>query len=98
MTAVRRATNELLGDDYVIEPKNEDINLLSTIKVPKNLLYLTDRLPKPHYEVRVDGKMKKVPQTQKSKKEKMLKSDDSQPLPEITNPYKSSSPQRKLES
>jgi hypothetical protein len=29
------------------EPQPE---LLSTIKVPKNLLYLTDRLPKPHYE------------------------------------------------
>jgi hypothetical protein len=24
--------------------------LLSTIRVPKNLLYLTDRLPKPHYD------------------------------------------------
>jgi hypothetical protein len=23
---------------------------LSTIRVPKNLLYLTDRLPKPHYD------------------------------------------------
>jgi hypothetical protein len=26
------------------------MNLLSTIRVPKNLLYLTDRLPKPAYE------------------------------------------------
>jgi NIMA (never in mitosis gene a)-related kinase len=25
------------------------MNLLSTIRVPKNLLYLTDRLPKPNY-------------------------------------------------
>ena len=25
------------------------MELLSTIRVPKNLLYLTDRLPKPHY-------------------------------------------------
>lgn len=25
------------------------MNLLSTIRVPKNLLYLTDRLPKPQY-------------------------------------------------
>ena len=24
--------------------------LLNTIRVPKNLLYLTDRLPKPNYE------------------------------------------------
>ena len=29
------------------EPQPE---LLSTIRVPKNLLYLTDRLPKAHYE------------------------------------------------
>lgn len=26
------------------------MNLLSTIRVPKNLLYLTDRLPKPAYD------------------------------------------------
>jgi len=26
------------------------LNLLSTIRVPKNLLYLTDRLPKPQYD------------------------------------------------
>ena len=26
------------------------MNLLSTIRVPKNLLYLTDRLPKPNYD------------------------------------------------
>jgi len=26
------------------------LNLLSTIRVPKNLLYLTDRLPKPLYD------------------------------------------------
>ena len=26
-------------------------NLLSTIRVPKNLLYLTDRLPKPNYDI-----------------------------------------------
>jgi len=25
--------------------------MLKTIKIPKNLLYLTDRLPKPSYEV-----------------------------------------------
>jgi hypothetical protein len=27
-----------------------EANLLSTIRVPKNLLYLTDRLPKPMYD------------------------------------------------
>lgn len=34
------------GDFDDIDPK---ANLLSTIRVPKNLLYLTDRLPKPAY-------------------------------------------------
>jgi hypothetical protein len=38
----------LFGDDFdEIDPK---MKLLSTIRVPKNLLYLTDRLPKPAYE------------------------------------------------
>ena len=34
------------------EEDHMEINttLLSTIRVPKNLLYLTDRLPKPAYE------------------------------------------------
>ena len=34
------------NDFDVEEPR---IDLLSTIRVPKNLLYLTDRLPKPNY-------------------------------------------------
>jgi hypothetical protein len=41
---------KLFGNEYYersIDPQQE---LLSTIRVPKNLLYLTDRLPKPHYD------------------------------------------------
>lgn len=30
--------------------ENSPVNLLNTIKIPKNLHYLTDRLPKPNYE------------------------------------------------
>ena len=36
-------------DDVEDSPKNNE--LLSTIRVPKNLLYLTDRLPKPTYAI-----------------------------------------------
>lgn len=50
MPAVRRMGEKLFGTTFYegnFEPQPE---LLSTIRVPKNLLYLTDRLPKPHYD------------------------------------------------
>jgi hypothetical protein len=50
MPAVRRMGEKLFGTSFYegnFEPQPE---LLSTIRVPKNLLYLTDRLPKPHYD------------------------------------------------
>lgn len=50
LAPVRRISRDLLGDNYTLEAANIENPLLSTIKVPKNLLYLTDRLPKPHYE------------------------------------------------
>ena len=34
----------------IFDDNNTELNLLSTIRVPKNLLYLTDRLPKPQYD------------------------------------------------
>ena len=42
---VRKKIEKLWPEDVDIE--NPEFNLLSTIRVPKNLLYLTDRLPKP---------------------------------------------------
>ncbi len=38
-------------DDFYDDIEDSPLNnqLLSTIRVPKNLLYLTDRLPKPSY-------------------------------------------------
>jgi len=39
----------LFPDDFLYEIEGEQM-LLSTIRVPKNLLYLTDRLPKPNYD------------------------------------------------
>ena len=39
-------------DDFYSDNEESPLKmeLLSTIRVPKNLLYLTDRLPKPSYE------------------------------------------------
>ena len=46
-----------MGEQLMMEDFHDDVfespiqnELLSTIRVPKNLLYLTDRLPKPSYE------------------------------------------------
>jgi NIMA (never in mitosis gene a)-related kinase len=45
---VRKKIEKLFSDDFDnVEPQ---MTLLSTIRVPKNLLYLTDRLPKPQYD------------------------------------------------
>jgi len=47
---VRRIGEKLFKDDFYEETYEQNPELLSTIRVPKNLLYLTDRLPKPIYE------------------------------------------------
>ena len=45
---VKKKIEKLFPEDFeMIDPQ---MNLLSTIRVPKNLLYLTDRLPKPAYD------------------------------------------------
>lgn len=46
MPIVRKKTEKLFQNE-IFHDENDQINLLSTIRVPKNLLYLTDRLPKP---------------------------------------------------
>ena len=43
-------------DDFDSPQQNQ---LLSTIRVPKNLLYLTDRLPKPSYDTDSTRNLKK---------------------------------------
>lgn len=48
----------LFPDFYDEEPIGQNA-LLSTIRVPKNLLYLTDRLPKPSYSK--DGTSQSAP-------------------------------------
>lgn len=48
MKIIKKKIEKLFPDNDFdsLEPQP---NLLSTIRVPKNLLYLTDRLPKPNY-------------------------------------------------
>ena len=51
MPYVRKMGEKIFLDEFyddVDHVPNQE--LLSTIRVPKNLLYLTDRLPKPHYD------------------------------------------------
>ena len=52
MPAVVHMGEVLFPDDFYegVEESPGRNELLSTIRVPKNLLYLTDRLPKPSYE------------------------------------------------
>lgn len=46
-----KMTEKLFGlESMRDEIEDTQMQLLQTIKVPKNLLYLTDRLPKPYYE------------------------------------------------
>ena len=49
MPIVRKKIEKLMLSDH-FDDQNTELNLLSTIRVPKNLLYLTDRLPKPQYD------------------------------------------------
>ena len=50
MSSIRRIGEKLFGAEFYSYSDGLQKELLSTIRVPKNLLYLTDRLPKPHYD------------------------------------------------
>jgi NIMA (never in mitosis gene a)-related kinase len=49
---VQRACERIFGTQYQDEPGTfeHQPQMLQTIRVPKNLLYLTDQLPKPRYD------------------------------------------------
>jgi NIMA (never in mitosis gene a)-related kinase len=47
MPVIKKKIDKLFPEDQFYDSYSQ---LLSTIRVPKNLLYLTDRLPKPNYE------------------------------------------------
>ena len=80
MPAVKKMGERLFKDFYDDE-SNEKNQLLSTIRVPKNLLYLTDRLPKPSYDGSTQPRafMKKGESTEKRK----LTDDDETKMPDI---------------
>ena len=50
MPAVVKMGTKIFKDDFYEQEYIPQGDLLSTIRVPKNLLYLTDRLPKPIYD------------------------------------------------
>ena len=88
MPIVRKKIERLFPEDFFYETHSE-MNLLSTIRVPKNLLYLTDRLPKPNYDSE---------QQRRREKEEMLRrrtyEGNSQMLPEIQNSTNTTTDQR----
>lgn len=43
-------SDRLFGTDCSINDSQSQMELLETIRVPKNLMYLTGRLPKPKYK------------------------------------------------
>jgi len=47
MPSIRKRIEKLFPQDEFYDSNS---SLLNTIRVPKNLLYLTDRLPKPSYD------------------------------------------------
>jgi hypothetical protein len=59
MPAVRKMGERLFKDFYDDFDSPQQNQLLSTIRVPKNLLYLTDRLPKPSYDTDSTRNLKK---------------------------------------
>lgn len=67
MPAVVRMGEQLFMDDFYDDIEESPIRneLLSTIRVPKNLLYLTDRLPKPSY---ADGRARNRSTEEESKR------------------------------
>jgi NIMA (never in mitosis gene a)-related kinase len=50
LPVVQSKIQHLFPEDFFCDSDEKTFNLLSTIRVPKNLLYLTDRLPKANYK------------------------------------------------
>ena len=73
---------QLFMDDYYDDMEDASMNnqLLSTIRVPKNLLYLTDRLPKPTYG---GGASARNRSTEEENKRRTQEPPDQKRLPDI---------------
>lgn len=78
MPAVKKMGERLFPDFYEEDRVHEN-RLLSTIRVPKNLLYLTDRLPKPSYEVSSQKVFKK--KAESIERKKLTETDETSSLP-----------------
>ena len=51
MSAFTKRAEEIFKE----EPNNETCELLKTIRMPKNLMYLSNRLPNANYDLRKSG-------------------------------------------
>jgi len=73
---------QLFMDDFYDDVEDSPLNqeLLSTIRVPKNLLYLTDRLPKPSYAQDTVGRNRS---TEEETKRRTHEPPDQKRLPDI---------------
>jgi len=79
---------QLFMDDFYDDIEDSPLNnqLLSTIRVPKNLLYLTDRLPKPSYKQ--DNNVRNW-STEEETKRRTQEPPDQKRLPDIPKNNKS---------
>jgi hypothetical protein len=76
MPSIKKRLEKLFPEEDKFYDSQTD--LLNTIRVPKNLLYLTDRLPKPNYE-------KKRKEEDERLKRKTYDPANNPMLPEIKN-------------
>jgi len=86
MPIVKKMSNRLFKEDaFEVESQWTQADLLSTIRVPKNLLYLTDKLPKPTYDSNTRRSMNKLSPNAKSTSRKANNTiQDESSMPMIT--------------
>ena len=75
MPAIKKRIEKLFPQEFFYDSQS---SLLNTIRVPKNLLYLTDRLPKPQYS---SGKKN----LEEEKRRRTFDPGSQQVLPDIKN-------------
>lgn len=83
MPIVRKRIEKLFPQDTFYESQS---SLLNTIRVPKNLLYLTDRLPKPSYNSPTH--LKKMEEEERNRRKTHGGDGGAQMLPDIKNQKK----------
>ena len=80
MNIVKNKIKWLFPDEVFDDDNDKQANLLSTIRVPKNLLYLTDHLPKPTY----DSEKRKIKMKEENLRRRTYEGS-SQLLPDISS-------------